>query len=161
MASTPARMAAPKLAFRLPVHGPYQTVKVDYTLAVALRVPADDAPPCRLWDRGVAHDEQRILLLQPLYHDRHTPWRVFVASVGNMYTETRVVSHACTKAGHEMHTDKGALCWPSQLKRENELTWKGVPASTFQASSNIRLLCPGDRETTGWRKEEVIVPLEY
>jgi len=159
----------PGLAFRLPIPCQSGHQECDYKIYSAMKTPHDNTPPARLWDRGAAHVEQRVLVLQPIRTTEHTNLRVFVASVGDTFAEARVVTKNFTDAGNTLETTAGALCWPSAKQMETEsaeqlsrmTTWKERPLSPFQVPSGIQILCYGEHPDGGYGNACRVVPLEY
>lgn len=159
----------PGLAFRLPIPCQKGHQECDYKIYSAMKTPHDSTPPARLWDRGAAHVEQRVLVLQPIRTAKYADLRVFVASVGNTFAEARVVTKNFTDAGNTLETTAGALCWPSakqmQTASAEELdrstTWKERPLSPFQVPSGIQILCYGEHPDGGYGNACRVVPLEY
>ena len=159
----------PGLAFRLPIPCQRGYQECDYKIYSAMKTPHDSTPAARLWDRGAAHLEQRVLVLQPIRTTEHTNLRVFVASMGNTFAEARVKTKTFTDAGNTLETTAGALCWPSAKQMETasaeELdritTWKERPLSPFQVRHGIRILCYGEHPDGGYGNACLVVPLEY
>ena len=159
----------PNLAFRLPI--PCQGVlqQCDYKIFFAMKTPHDYTPPVRLWDRGAAHVEERILVLQPIRTTEETNIRVFTASVGNLYSEARVNNKSYTADRNMLRTEVGDLCWPSAQKFQTasaeELrrmtTWKGRQLSPCEVPSDIQILCYGEHHEGGRGNACRVLPLVH
>ena len=142
------------LVFRLPVppaQRAHRYETANYRIAMAVRTPPDKTPPCRLWERGAAYHDERILLLEAEPSGRALPYRVFASYLGDLYSEYEVKEVRVSDAyGNEMILNgHRILSWPRRPKDGDAVLWSGRPVSNFAVKTGIRLVCAFDPDDSG------------